>query len=105
MEFPVGMGKAVEKMTGRKGRAAIEPTVFREALDIRQPARPQGPVDQLEGTHPKTGVAGAEPLGEPADHLVVRTAFAMGRQDRPAELQIRVSAARIDVVMLEEGWR
>ena len=105
MEFPVGMGKAVEKMTGRKGRAAIEPTVFREALDIRQSARPQGPVDQLDGAQLEAGVARAEPLGETANHLMVRAALGIGRQDRAAQLQIGVGAAEIDVVMLEEGCR
>ena len=47
----------------------------------------------------------AEALGEAADHVMVRAAFAMGRQDRAAELQVGVSAAQIDVVMLEEGRR
>src|SRR5437870_9574822 len=100
MKFPVAMGETIEKMTGREGRAAIEPALFREMLDIGQPTDPQGPVNELHGTHGKTRVVGAEALGEAADHVMVRTAFAMGRQDRAAELQVGVSAAQIDVVML-----
>src|ERR1700724_1788910 len=101
MKFPVGMGEAVEKMAGRERRAAIEPTVFREMLEIGQPAHPQGPVDQPQGTHGKTRVVCAEALGEPTDHVMVRAAFAMGREECAAELQIGVSAAQVDVVMLE----
>src|SRR6202022_4764333 len=94
MKFPVGMGEAVEKMAGRERRAASEPTVFREMLEIGQPAHPQGPVDQPQGTHGKTRVVCAEALGELADHVMVRAAFAMRRQYRAPELQIGGSPAR-----------
>src|SRR5271166_2463669 len=103
MEFPVGMPETVEKMAGLEWRAAIEPAVFRKALDVGQAADLQGPVDQLDRADHKAGVASAEPLGEPADHIVIGPALGVGRQYGATDLQVSVSPGGIDVVMLQEG--
>ncbi len=92
-------------MVGSEGRAAIERASFRKTLDVGQAAQAQCPVDQLDRAHRETGMARPEPLGEPANHLVVRPALGIGRQHRAADLEIGMSARGINVVMLEKGRR
>src|SRR5258708_29708584 len=86
MKFSVGMRKTLEKMAGRERRAAIEPAALREALDIGKHADPQGPVDQLDGAHCEPRMARPEPIGEPADHVVVGAALGIGPQYTAADL-------------------
>ena len=102
MEFLVGVAKAVEKMRGLERRAAIEPAIGRKFGDAGQPARAQGAVDQFERRHPEARMTCAEATGKRADHIVVRAAFAIGRQDRAAQLQIGVSAGGVEIVVFEK---
>ena len=59
-------------------------------------------VDQFARRHGEARVLGTEPLGQPADNFVVRSAFA-GRFDqlRP-EQKILATSGRVEVVVLDK---
>src|SRR6516162_2467147 len=99
MKFPIGMPEAVAKVVGLKRRAAIEPTPFRKALDTGQSADLKGPVDELDRAHREARMLSPQPTRKPADHLVIRPALGMRRQNGATNLQIGVGAGGVDVVM------
>src|SRR6516164_7248639 len=79
VELPVRMSETIKKMRGLERRATIQPTLFREIRDPGEPTDLECSVDDLERGHCETRVACAEPLGEPANYLVVRAAFGVRR--------------------------
>ncbi len=105
MKFPVAVTKPVEEMTGLEAGPAIEPYALLERFRARQPADAQCVLDDLERSHLEPGMTRAEPLGEGADHVVVRAALGIGLHDRAADLQIGVSARGVEIVVFEKGGR
>ena len=105
MELPVGMAEPVEEMPGLEPGPAIEPDAFLERVRPGQAAGAQCLLDDLESGHLEAGMAGAEALRQAADHLVVRAALGVGRQDGAADLQKGVAAGGVDVVVFEKRRR
>src|SRR5215468_10613158 len=101
-ELAVRPSKAVQVMRGRKIRLAIDPAL---ALEVRErtPARAlQCPVDQSAWRHPEAGMRSAKPPRQLADHLVVGAAFVRRLDQFRPEQNVLVTAALIDVVVLEK---
>src|SRR5262245_38085410 len=91
VKFLVRVSEAIEEMPGLETRPAIEPYALLEGGGVRQTARNQQMGDDLRGRHVKAWVARAKALRQAADHLVIRTALGMRRQDRAADLQESVA--------------
>ena len=75
------------------GRNRAEPSAG-NSLSAGQPARPQCPSISSIGVEIEARMLGAEAPGEPADHLVVRAAFGIGRHDRAARAAGRCGRRR-----------
>ena len=105
VEPAVGMAEAVEEMPGLEPRPAIEPDAFLERLGPRQPAGVQRRFNQFEGGHREAGMPRAQPLARPQITSWLERHSPMGRHDGAADLQKRVAAGGIEVVMFEKGRR
>ena len=101
-ELAVRVAEAVEIVRRSEIRLAIDPAVGFDVGQCAPAGLLQRDVDQLARRHGEARVLGAEPLGQRADHVVVRSAFA-GRLDqlRP-EQDVLAAAGQIEVVVLDE---
>ncbi len=105
MKLSVGMAEPVEEMRSLERQAAIKPAIIRKVFNARQPACPQSAIDKLDWAQLKARMTGAEAMGESADHVVVRTAFSVGRKDCAADLEIGMGAGSVEIIVLEKGRR
>ena len=89
-------------MRGVEIRLDVDPVLLREFVDAAPAGLLQDVVRELARAHRKTGMAGADRLGNGADRVVIGPALSRRVDELAGEFQILMAAARIDVVMFEE---
>ena len=105
MEAPVGMAEAVEEMRVGERQSHVVAALLANRGGIGQAGSSERLLDDLPLRHLEAGMAGAQALGERADDEMIGSRLGIRLDHLARDLQVRVAARDIDVVVLEEGRR
>ena len=102
VELAVRVAEALQEMRPLEGRHHVDPVLGIERFEAGALGVDQRPVDQFARAHVEARMLRAHARREIADDLMVAAAFARRLDQLAAEQHMRVAAALVDVVMLEE---
>src|SRR6185437_7724175 len=101
MEALVGMPETVEEMRRLEGERHVEPSLLGEGLGAGQTGEFEGLLDDLPLAHPEPGMLAAKPVRQLAMDIVVGARLGIRLDDLAGELEMRMAARGVDVVVLE----